>query len=125
MKKVLFALIPVIALISNAMAGCADGLTEKEWDKTASGYCKIFFPNCSTDDLGTRVKYSREIENGELLCVGQGGAYQDFYRVSISDANAVLDTEFTKMGVNYGSDLSKWLFDNCQNLCTETVVDAE
>ncbi|MCL2331492.1 MAG: hypothetical protein FWC61_03020 [Proteobacteria bacterium] len=98
-------------------ASCSDGLDQKTWDGTAAGYCRIFFPDCTAETLGRRVSYSREMDPAEVVCVGEKGAYTGFYRVTLAAANAVFGTSFDKMGVNYSGDMSKWLFDNCQNHC--------
>ncbi|MDR0741462.1 MAG: hypothetical protein LBF28_01680, partial [Rickettsiales bacterium] len=34
-------------------------------------------------------------------------------------ANEVFKTDFSKIGVNYGSDLSEWLVENCPDFCDE------
>ncbi|MDR0727052.1 MAG: hypothetical protein LBF37_03230 [Rickettsiales bacterium] len=117
LKASLLSVVPVLALVGNAMAACSDGIQEKVWDKTASTYCKIFFPECSENGIGKKLSYSREYADGEIICVGAKGVYTDFYKVSIKDANSVFKTDFAKMGANYTSDLSKWLLDNCIEIC--------
>lgn len=119
MKKLLSASILSLAVMGNALAVCSDGLEEKTWDKTASGYCKIFFPECTADSLGKKVSYSREYAGGEVVCTGDRGQYSSYYKVSIKDANSVFETNFYKMGVNYTSELSKWMLENCQKYCKD------
>ena len=129
MKKVLkislLAILPALMLAGNANANCAEGLDALTWDKTASGYCKIFFPDCTENALGKRLSYSREVEPTELVCVGTGGEYVGYYKITIADANTVFKTEFERMGVNYTDELSKWLMDNCRDYCGKTVEVAD
>lgn len=121
MKKLaLLSIIPMIALGASANAACDTSLNEKTWDKTASGYCKIFFPNCNKVALGKRMSYSREV-NPEIICVGERGDYRDYYAVTINDANKVFGTEFSKIGVNYTGELSQWLYENCAKYCDDSV----
>ena len=121
MKKLTCLLIsavaPMIAARAAFGASCSDGLTQQTWDGTKVGYCKIFFPNCAADGLGRRLSYSRETDPAELICVGASGAYTGFYKVTLKEANGLFNTSFDKMGVNYTSDLSQWLFNNCATIC--------
>jgi hypothetical protein len=126
MKKLLCASLLSIAP-AMAFAACSDGAAEKIWDKTPAGYCKIFFPECAGDSLGKRLSYSRENADGaEVLCTGAKGEYDSYYKVSIADANSAFKTDFEKMGVNYTSELSQWLFENCRKYCAggEEAADA-
>jgi hypothetical protein len=116
----LLSVIGALAIAGNAIAACSDGAMEKTWDKTASGYCKIFFPDCTKDSIGKRLSYSREYAGSEILCTGENGRYDAYYKTSIRDADAVFKTDFAKMGVNYASELSEWLFENCQKHCDDT-----
>ncbi|MCL2338903.1 MAG: hypothetical protein FWC51_03025 [Proteobacteria bacterium] len=134
MKKLtriaVFAALPLIAVglptVAKASAGasCSDGLTQQTWDGTPAGYCRIFFPNCTADALGKRLSYSRETTPDEVICVGEKGAYTGFYQVTLKEANGLFNTSFDKMGVNYGGDLSKWLYDNCTGFCGGTTAAA-
>jgi len=121
MKKLtriaLVAIAPTVAAASAFGASCSDGLTQKTWDGTPGGYCRIFFPDCAADALGRRVSYSRETTPTEIICTGEKGAYTGFFKVTLTEANSLFNISFDKMGVNYASDLSKWLFDNCQTHC--------
>ena len=118
MKKLLrisiLSIIPAAMFASNGMAQCSEELTQQEWNKTASGYCQIFFPDCSDLDLGRRLSYARE---GDIICTGEGGEYTQFYKATLQDANELFGTEFEKIGVDYSDELSKWLFDNCTQYC--------
>ena len=129
MKKItriaLFAIAPAIAAGTAFGASCSDGLDQKTWDGTAAGYCRIFFPDCTAEALGRRVSYARETAPNEIICVGEKGAYTGFYKVTLAAANAVLNTSFDKMGVNYSGDMSKWLFDNCMNHCGDAAAAAQ
>jgi hypothetical protein len=119
MKKIaLLSIIPMIALGASAHAACDTTLTEKTWDKTASGYCKIFFPDCTQERLGTRMSYERSV-SPEIICIGEKGAYRDYYAVTINDANQVFGTAFSKIGANYTGELSGWLYENCAKYCGE------
>lgn len=128
MKKLLCLLstIPMLALAPAAMASCSDGLTEVSWNKSPDGYCRIFFPNCSSAALGNSRSYLREV-NGpwEVLCVGDQGLYDSYYNVTIQEANQTFNTEFGQMGSNYESEFSKWLHDNCQRFCAEAAQDVQ
>jgi len=124
MKKVLTFLVLATASAS-AFATCSDGLEQKHWDGTAAGYCKIFFPDCGANALGRRLSYSRELADSEIICLGTGGAYTHFYKVTLVEANDVFKTSFDKMGVNYSSDLSQWLYDNCAKICVGAQPEAK
>ncbi|MDR0741742.1 MAG: hypothetical protein LBF28_03135, partial [Rickettsiales bacterium] len=84
MKTLLCAsfLMPILMVAGNALAACSGGALEKVWDKTAGGYCRIFFPDCVKGKLGKKLSYSREYADDEIICAGRQGEYDAYYKAS-------------------------------------------
>ncbi|MGN0929414.1 MAG: hypothetical protein ACI4N3_02105 [Alphaproteobacteria bacterium] len=90
---------------------------------TASEICRIFFPNCTSGNIGSRNSYSRETTNGkEYFCIGKyTNNYNYWVDLSLAEINKVFGKSFTRFGENYNgsssTDAGKFLYENCANYC--------
>lgn len=95
---------------------------------TTSEICKVFFPNCTRGNIGSRNSYSRQTPNlqKEYFCIGNSvGSYNHWVDLSLMEINQAFGKSFTRFGENYNgnskSDAGKFLYENCANYCDGSV----
>ena len=85
---------------------------------TAKEICKVFFPQCTSESLGSRMYYEN---TGSYFCIGKNkGTFDNWVALTVPEIKNVFTGYTDKsnlFGSNYSQYLSKYLVDNCRNYC--------
>lgn len=108
--------------VSTGSSTCSKQLPRKMYaDKsvpTAQEICKVFFPQCTSDSLGSRMYYEN---TGSYFCIGKNkGTFDNWVALTVSEIKNAFTgykDESNLFGSNYSQYLSKYLVDNCRNYC--------
>ncbi len=108
--------------VSTGSSTCSKQLPRKMYaDKsvpTAQEICKVFFPQCTSDSLGSRMYYEN---TGSYFCIGKNkGIFDNWVALTVSEIKNAFTgykDESKLFGNNYSQYLSKYLVDNCRNYC--------
>ena len=108
--------------VSTGSSTCSKELPRQMYaDKsvpTAQEICKVFFPQCTSESLGSRMYYEN---TGSYFCIGKNkGTFDNWVALTVSEIKNAFTgykDESNLFGNNYNEYLSKYLVDNCRNYC--------